>query len=473
MVVYTRNFIGGRRVEPLGGGFCEVRSPFNGEWVGVAPQAGIADVDLAVRAARQAIETGIWSGQPLRRRVDVVERFMSTYVDRMPCLSALITRETGIPVRHNTILGDDFIARVALMVEGARSSASRAEMTSAGATVTPRPAGVTLAMPAWNAPQSMAIGWLVAAILAGCAVILALPSRAPLDGQVIGELMMEAGLPEGLLSILVTRAETADYLAGNPGVDRLAVSSWNPDSQRLASIAASQMKPLTLESGRGSAALLLPDIDIAAAIAYPGDTCLFANGQWPTRQDRFLVPRHRQAELVAALRHAFGLLQLGDPLAPSTDIGPLVSHAQRDTAMRAVERAVAEGAELAAGGGAIDQAGAIGAFLQPTILANAPRSANQRRDVIAGPVALVIPYDDVEQAIMMLNEGGHGAAASVWTSDTDLARTIAQRLRARVVAINSSNEPQDIPTFRHRRTMGPLEGFRGMDEFLDVQTLIT
>lgn len=472
MVVYIHNFIGGRRIEPLGGEACEVRSPFNGEWVGVAPLASLADVDLAVRTARLAIDPGARSGPSLSQRTEVVERFLSTYLERLPSLSGLVTRENAIPLWCNILLGNELTTNAASHVEAARSGLSGCGTATADMALIRRPAGLVAAMPAWHAPQSMAIGWLIPAILAGCAIILALNPITALDGQTIGELMMEAGLPEGLLSILVTTEETAGYLAGHPGVDRVAVSSSNPTGRYLASIAASRSKRLTLDIGRRSAAIILPDIDIASAVGGLRDDSLLASGQWPARQDRFLVPRHRQAELVNALNEAFATLRLGDPLALSTDIGPLISHPQRNAVMRAIERAIAEGAELASGGTPVDLSNTTGAFFQPTVLANMPRQMSITRETIPGPVVLVIPYDEIDQAIGMSNEGGYEATAAVWTSDPDLARAIAGRLRARIVSINGPTPAGHAPTSRHRRGLGRMDGFRGMDEFVEFQTLI-
>lgn len=473
MVVFIHNFIGGRRMEPLGGGSCEVRSPFNGEWVGVAPLASLADVDFAVRTARQAIDLGARSGQSLSQRTEVVERFLSTYLERLPSLSELVTRENAIPLWCNILLGNELITRAASHVEAARSSLSGCGTATTDMTLIRKPAGLVAAMPAWHAPQSMAIGWLIPAILAGCAITLALNPITALDGQIIGELMMEAGLPEGLLSILVTTEETAGYLARHPGVDRVAVSSSDPAGRYLASIAASRSKPLTLDIRRRSAAIILPDVDIASAIGGLRDNSLLANGQWPARQDRFLVPRHRQAELVTALNEAFAMLRLGDPLALSTDIGPLISRQQRNAVMRALERAIAEGAELASGGAPVDPDNATGAFFQPTVVANTPRQTSITRETIPGPVVLVIPYDEIDQAIDMSNEGGYGATAALWTSDPDLARAIAGRLCARVVSINGPNAAGHAPTSQHRRGIGRMDGFRGMDEFVELQALVT
>ncbi|QIB34530.1 aldehyde dehydrogenase family protein [Ancylobacter pratisalsi] len=473
MVVYIHNFIGGRRMEPLGSEACEVRSPFNGKWVGVAPLASLADVDLAIATARQAIDREARSGQSLSQRTEVVERFLSTYLKRLPSLSGLITRENATPLWGNVLLGDELTARAASHVEAARSNLSRCGTGTAEMALIAKPAGLVAAMPAWHAPQNMAIGWLIPAILAGCAIILALNPITALDGQTIGELMMEAGLPEGLLSILVTSEETAGYLAGHPGVDRVAVSSSDPTGRYLASIAASRSKSLTLDIGRRSAAIILPDVDIASAVEGLRDNSLLANGQWPGRQDRFLVPRHRQGELTKALNEALARLRLGDPLALSTDIGPLISRQQRNAVMRAIEHAIAAGAELASGGEPVDPGDASGAFFQPTVVANTPRQMNITLETIPGPVILVIPYDEIDQAIGISNEGGYGATAAVWTSDSALARVIAGRLRARVVSINGPNAEGHAPSSQHRRGMGHMDGLRGVDEFVEWQALVT
>lgn len=475
MAVYDRNFIGGRRVEPRSSHHCEVRSPFDGAWIGVAPLAGPADVDLAILAARQAIDAGRWCRRPPEHRLDVVEGFFSTYLGHSSSLLDLVTRETGIPLRCNAHLIDDLAVQCLAYFEASRTNplAEQGRAPGMGDATVRQPTGVVVAVTSWNAPQRLAIGWLVPALLAGCSVILALNPRTALDGQIIGELMMQAGLPEGVLSILVTAGDTTDYLAGHPGVDRVALSGSDPRGRRAAAMATARMKRLTLEAGRRSAAIILPDADIAATVDGLCDVGFFANGQWHARQDRFFVPRHRQAELVAALRDAIDAMRLGDPLAPDTHIGPLVSARHREAVLDAIWRGVAEGAELVHGGAPADLPNTLGAFVQPGVFSNVSKHMQIARETMLGPVIVVIPYDDIDDAIRMANDSGYGATASIWTTDADLGLIAAGRLRAGVVSINGTNPASNSAHGCVRRSgVGWLHGLRGIDEFSELQTLL-
>ncbi len=387
----------------------------------------------------------------------------------------LVTRENGIPLHFNTRLADETRAHSLAYIDAARAMGPRrrpGRSEPEGYLASQRPCGVVAAFASWNAPQRTALGWLVPALLAGCSIILALDPRTALDGQVIGELMQQAELPEGVLSILVTGEDAATYLAGHPAVDRIAFAGSSLCGRHIAGTAAAGSKRLTMEPRGRAPVIILPDADIAATTEGLRYASFFASGQWHVTQNRVFVPRHRQAELVECLRACVAAMCLGDPLDPATFIGPLISAQEREILLHVIERGRKDGADLIAGGAALDLPGVSGAFLLPTVIANAANTMEIARAPLRGPVVVTIPYRDIDDAIHMANDSGYGTSASIWTSDADLGATVAGRLRAGAVSINGvAPSPLAMGSGVWQGGVGGLYGARGIQEFAEIQTV--
>lgn len=481
---YGRNFVGGRREEPRGGRRCAVRSPFDGSLIGAAPLAARADVDLAVRLARRSLEATRWARAPIETRIEVVERLLALHRAQAGPLLDLVTRENGIPRRSNRRLAQETHRAGLAHIEAARTLAQASRANGAATMPSgPRPSGVVAAFASWHSPQGSALGWLVPALLAGCAVVLAIDPRTALDCQMLGELSLRAKLPEGLLSLLVTAGDSAAYLAGHPLVDHVALSGCDARVDGIAGRAAACSKRLTLGAAGRSPVVILPDADIAATAAGLRAACFFASGQWHAPLDKILVPRHRHAELVERLRTHVETMPVGDPSDPETVIGPLASPRARDALLDAIARARGDGAELVTGGTPFAVPGASGAFLRPTVLANVSATTEIVRAMLFGPIVVAIPYHDIEEAISVANGSGPGASASIWTNDADLGAAVAMRLRAGNVSINgvvpTPLEDGDAPWLDAPwldatwldATACP-GGRRGIEEFTAIQTVL-
>lgn len=474
MLDYGRSFVGGRRVEPHGSRRCAVRSPFDGSLIGSAPLAERADVDLAVRLARRSLEATRWARDPIATRIEVVERLLALHRAQADPLLDLVTRENGIPRRSNQRLADEAHRAALGHIEAARVLAQAALGDGAAAKLSGRrPSGVVAAFTSWHVPQSSALDWLVPALLAGCAVVLALDSRTALDGQTLGELSLEAELPEGVLSLLVTEGDSAADLVGHPLVDHVALAGCGARVVRIAGRAAACSKRLTLEPTGRCPVIILPDADIALTATGLRAACFFASGQWHAPLDKIFVPRHRHAELVERLRMDSEAMAIGDPGDPETVIGPLVSPSARDALLDAIARAGAEGAELVTGGTpfAVRGTGTSGAFLRPTVLANVSATTEIAHAMLFGPIVVVIPYHDIEEAIRMANNTGPGPSASIWTSDADLGAAVATRLRAGSVSINGVVPPLEVGDGHWLAAMAFFGGRHGIDEFTAIQTI--
>lgn len=450
---FPRNFIGGRRVAPLSEAIVEVFSPFDGSLVGSAPLAGPEDIDLAVAVAREAFDRGCWPRTPVAERMKVLSRFMELYDARSDEFAHFVTREMGAPRW--------FADNIQVLIRNQSQAYLRAADTYAweetregfpcGRTVWLRePVGVVAAIIPWNAPHQVALAKLFPALLAGCTVILKLAPETALDGQFLGEIFAEAGLPEGVLSILVADREISEHLVRHTGIDKIGFTGSTLAGRKVASIAGEHLKRVSLELGGKSAAIVLPDADLASTIDALRYRSFPNNGQVCVAQTRILVQRARHDRFVAALVDNVSQMTIGDPSLPETFLGPVVSERQRQRVSDYILAGIEAGAELAIGGPGLPAGIARGCFVRPTVFANVDNAMGIAREEIFGPVVCVIPYDDVSDAIRIANDSGYGLSGSVWTSDPQAGLAIGRRIRTGSFTVNDS--PLDLMT--------PVGGFK-------------
>uniref|UniRef100_B0SVQ1 Aldehyde dehydrogenase n=1 Tax=Caulobacter sp. (strain K31) TaxID=366602 RepID=B0SVQ1_CAUSK len=425
----------------------DVRSPFDGAWIGQAPLAADADIELAVKAARQAFERRIWSGAPLEQRLAVLERFWRLYTGQGTQLALLSARQTALPVTAALELsaqarqaGEARLAmtRTAL---GMGAAGHRGEHRQAG--------GVVAAFAAWNATQPSALAWLLPALLAGCAMILMLPPACPLDGQQLGELLAEAGLPDGVLNIIVADEAACLKMAVHRDVDWVAFSGRASIGRELSRQCAAQGKPVTLSLDSRATGILLPDADLGGVVSALRPRLFMASGQAPSNPSRLLAPRHRQAEFIEALTAMARTLQVGDPSDPATMIGPLISEESSARAGSAIAQALAAGASLALGrqGDAREPR----AFMGATVVANVSADMALVRQEPRAPLAVVIPYGDLDEAIAMANSLPGRPSAAVWSEEPTIAQAVAIRLQAGHVALNPKVLAADLAAVGQER----------------------
>ncbi len=442
MTSFTQNFIGGRRVAPLGGDSIEVRSPYDGRLIGSAPLASKADIDLAVRTARDGFDTGPWPRMAVAERIAVIRRFATLYEARADEFARLVTAEMGAPSWFAQAVqqmirdqGEAYLLTAKHYPWEDRHAGYPAGTTSVWIR---EPVGVVAAIIPWNAPHQVALAKLFPALLAGCTAILKLAPETALDGQYLGELFAEAGLPEGVLSILVADREVSEHLVIHPGVDKIGFTGSSAAGRRIASLAGAQLKRVSLELGGKSAAIVLPDADIAQTVAALRYRSFPNNGQVCVAQSRILVPRDRHDGFVEALVADVSAMTIGDPADAGTFLGPLVSERQRARVSGFIAAGIAEGAELAIGGLGLPEGINHGAFVKPTVFVNVDNASRIAREEIFGPVVCVIPYEDVDDAVRIANDSDYGLSGSVWTSDPEAGLSIARRVRTGSLTINNA-----------------------------------
>ncbi|MDQ6438287.1 aldehyde dehydrogenase [Mesorhizobium sp. LHD-90] len=438
---FTQNFVGGRRVDPLGSEAIEVRSPYDGSLVGSVPLASQADVDLAVGVARKAFDEGPWPRMPVARRIAVIRKFTELYEARSKEFSALVTAEMGAPAWFADAIQDLIRnqGQAYLIAADQYPWEVRRDGYPAGASVWIREAvGVVAAIIPWNAPHQVALAKLFPALLAGCTVILKLAPETAIDGQYLGELFSEAGLPEGVLSILVAHRDVSEHLVTHPGVDKIGFTGSTVAGRRIASLAGEQLKRVSLELGGKSAAIVLDDADIGQTVEALRYRSFPNNGQVCVAQTRILVSRQRHDAFVDALVDNVERMTIGDPADPDTFLGPVVAERQRQRISDYINSGLESGADLAAGGLGLPEGINHGAFVKPTVFANVDNKSRIAQEEIFGPVVCVIPYDGVDDAVRLANDSAYGLSGSVWTNVSEKGLAIARRVRTGGLTINNA-----------------------------------
>ncbi|MFF3248274.1 gamma-aminobutyraldehyde dehydrogenase [Streptomyces sp. NPDC002870] len=431
-------FIGGRLRPGTSGRKQHIVNPATGETVHSYELAGAADVDAAVDAARKAFPG--WAGATPGERSDALHSFASVLADQAPDLAYAESLQCGKPIKlttefdvPGTVDNTAFFAGAARHLQGQSAGEYSGDHTSY---VRREPIGVVGSIAPWNYPLQMAAWKVLPAIAAGNTIVLKPAEITPLTSLMFAEAAREAGIPDGVVNIINGAGKDAgEHLVGHPDVAMTSFTGSTPVGKRVAEIATATVKRLHLELGGKAPFVVFDDADLQAAVHGAVAGSLINSGQDCTAATRAYVQRPLYDAFVSGVADLMATVRLGDPLDPATDLGPLVSHLQRDRVAGFVDRARAY-ATVVTGGEAPQGALARGAYYRPTLVAGAAQDSEIVQSEIFGPVLVVLPFDSDEEGIALANDTPYGLAASAWSRDVYRANRATREIKAGCVWIN-------------------------------------
>ncbi|WP_433113771.1 aldehyde dehydrogenase [Micromonospora sp. CA-246542] len=446
--------------------------------LGQVAQAANADVDAAVAAARTAFDNGPWPHTIPEERQEVIRRYDALRAARADEIAAAISAENG-SAGWFTKAGQPFLTRQvnaylkAAEEFGWEEVVEPSDPTVAFDTIVRREAiGVVAAVIPWNSPFSAATAKLVPALLAGNTVVLKVSPENSLSMMLLADLWHEAGLPDGVLSILPADRETSEYLVSHPDVDKISFTGSTRAGRRIASIAGEHLKRVGLELGGKSAAIILADADLPAVMQGLRFGSLGNNGEACILQTRILAPRSRYDEVVAALKEMVESLKVGDPSEPDTFVGPMIRPDQQHRVIDYIKLGIAEGARLVTGGPEVPQGLEQGNYVTPTVFADVTNNMRIAQEEIFGPVLAVIAYDDEDEAVRIANDSDYGLSGGIWTTSPERALDMARRLRTGTVTLNGSPISFDGPFGGYKASgLGREYGQVGLTGYIEHKTV--
>ncbi len=433
----TKLLIDGQWVAAKSGKTFPTFNPATEERIADVAEADAADVDLAVRAARKAFETGPWSKMDARDRGRLMSRLADLVEQHLEELAALETLDNGKPIR------DSRAADLPLAIDCLRYYAGWADKLH-GDTIPVRgnyfcytrrePVGVVGQIIPWNFPLLMVAWKWGPALATGCTIVMKPAEQTPLTCLRIAELAMEAGFPKGVINVVPGYGPTAGAaLVKHPGVDKIAFTGSTETAQHIMRDAAQTLKRTTFELGGKSPNVVFADADLDAAIAGAEFGLFFNQGQCCCAGSRLFVEESIHDDFVDRVVKRAKARKLGNPLDTATTQGPQVDQDQFDKILRYIDLGKREGATCVTGG---KRKGQVGYYVEPTVFTDVRDDMAIARDEIFGPVLSVLPFKSVDEVIDRANKTHYGLAAAVWTRDVAKAHKIAHSVRAGTVWVN-------------------------------------
>ncbi|HWK15293.1 MAG TPA: benzoylformate decarboxylase [Rhizobiaceae bacterium] len=467
-------FIGGRWLEPISRQKLDVVSPVTEEVIIRYPEAGQADIDRAVSAARDAFDNGPWPRMAPSERARYLRKIAAVLTERLDDIATAWTTQVGAPIGlTKKLVGQnpqlfnyfaDLIETYPFVDERKRADGGRARVVK-------EPVGVCAAITPWNAPMVLLSYKIAAGLASGCTFVSKPSPETPLEAYILAEAIEAAGLPEGVFNLVPAGREGGDYLVRHKGIDKVAFTGSTAAGKHIAAVCAERLARVSLELGGKSAAVLLPDADFKAAMASIVPYSMPITGQVCFSLTRILVPESRKQEFLDVYLGIVSGIKVGDPMDPATQMGPLTMARQLSRVQGYIEAGRNEGATIAIGGGrpqGLDK----GYFIEPTVFTDVQPDMKIAQEEIFGPVVSVITYTDEEDAVRKANNSPYGLNASVYSADEDKAYAVARRIRAGNVTVNGMIVDPTLPFGGFKESgMGREGGIEGLDNYLETKTI--
>ncbi|MFB8760314.1 aldehyde dehydrogenase family protein [Streptomyces nigra] len=453
-------FIDGEFTDAADGKVFKTVSPSSEEVLSEIAQAGEADVDRAVKAARKAFEK--WSALPGSERAKYLFRIARIIQERSRELAVLETLDNGKPIKETRDADLPLVAAHFFYYAGWAD-----KLGHAGYGANPRPLGVAGQVIPWNFPLLM-LAWKIAPALAtGNTVVLKPAETTPLSALFFADICRQAGLPKGVVNILPGYGDAGAALVAHPDVDKVAFTGSTAVGKEIARTVAGTRKKVTLELGGKGANIVFDDAPIDQAVEGIVNGIFFNQGQVCCAGSRLLVQESIQDELLDSLKRRLSTLRLGDPLDKNTDIGAINSEEQLSRITSLVERGEAEGAERWSPACDLPESGY---WFAPTLFTNVTQAHTVARDEIFGPVLSVLTFRTPDEAVAKANNTPYGLSAGIWTEKGSRILAVANKLRAGVVWSNTFNKFDPTSPFGGYKESGfGREGGRhGLEAYLDV-----
>ncbi len=475
MIERDRIYVGGAWVPSGGDNVLDVVDSATEQVMGHVPDGTAADVDAAVAAAKAAFPG--WSQTPASERAALLSKVAGALSSRSDEIARLIAREVGMPVRLAAAI------QVGLPTGTFASSAGLLETFEfesqlGNSLIVREPVGVVGAITPWNFPLHQIAAKVAPALAVGCTVVLKPSEVAPLNAFVLAEIFDEIGFPAGVFNLVCgSGGVVGEAIAGHPDIDMVSFTGSTRAGRRVTELAASSVKKVALELGGKSPNVLLPDAPFEKAAGDAVMKAFLNSGQTCSALTRLVVPRERLAEVEQIVTTAAQMVVVGDPLADGptglgSQLGPLVSAAQRERVRGYIRKGVEEGARLLIGGPEAPEGLETGYYVRPTVFSDVTPDMTIAQEEIFGPVLVIQPYDDEEQAVAIANDTVYGLAGGVWSADPDHAKAVARRIRAGQVEVNGGRFNPTAPFGGYKQSgVGREYGAIGFEEFLETKSM--
>src|SRR4051794_29014612 len=469
-IVRDKLFIGGEWVDPSGSGSIDVTDSTTEQVMGSVPEGTPEDVDRAVAAAREAFET--WSQASLGDRADACRAIGAALAARAEELGALISREVGMPLPLCMRIQAGLPPVTFMSMPDVLEQVAWEEQVG-NSLVVREPVGVVGGITPWNYPLHQICAKVAPALAAGCTTVIKCSEVAPLSAWVLAEVIDEVGLPAGAFNLVCGYGPVVgEAIAAHPDVDMVSFTGSLRAGRRVQEVASGTVKRVALELGGKSPNVILDDAPLQEAVLDGIGKCFLNQGQTCSALTRMLVPREKLAEAEQIAAAAIEKAPVGDPLEESTRLGPLVSDTQRDRVRGYIEQGVEEGAKLVAGGPEPPEGMERGFFVRPTVFSEVRPDMTIAQEEIFGPVLVLIPYDDEDQAVAIANDTIYGLAGGVWSGDPERAKRVARQLRTGQVEINGATFNPLAPFGGYKQSGHGRElGHHGLEEFLELKAI--
>ena len=466
---YLQNYIGGQWVDSVGGTPHQVISPSTEEPCTEIVLGTKADVDAAVAAARAALPA--WSKTTVDERLAIMGRIVEEYKKRVPDLARSMANEMGAPVSFASTAQvgagiGGFLGTMAVLKDFAFSEKLGAN------TIAYEPMGVVGMITPWNWPLNQIALKVAPSLAAGNTMILKPSEECPGNAAIFAEILDAAGVPAGVFNLIQGDGPTVGAaIAAHPGIEMVSFTGSTRAGIAVAVAAAPTVKRVHQELGGKSPNVVLPDAVFADVLPATVSGVLVNTGQSCIAPTRILVPREREAEAASFIKAMFDGTQVGDPLAEGMHIGPVVNKAQFDKIQDLIQSAIDEGATLETGGTDLPANVNRGYFIKPTVFSGVTPNMRIAREETFGPVATLMAYDSLDQAIAIANDTEYGLSAVI-SGDPAKAAAVAPQLRAGMVAINNWGPSPGAPFGGYKQSGNGREGgLFGLKDFMEIKSI--